>query len=71
MSSRSGAPETPSPYPLHPFPYSNIEALTESTGDGYTIHGEFLFAEVIEVDDDAGDDELKSRNGRDLNPRTL
>lgn len=26
------------------------EALTESTGDGYTIHGDFLVAEAIEVD---------------------
>ena len=31
----------------------DIEALTESTGDGNTIHGDFLFAEVI---DDGGQD---------------
>ena len=30
----------------------DIEALTESTGAGRTIHGEFLFAEVIDGDDE-------------------
>ena len=32
---------------------SDITALTESTGAGRTVHGEFLFAEVI--DDDRND----------------
>ena len=32
---------------------TDIEALTESTGAGYTVHGDFLFAEVI---DDGGED---------------
>jgi len=28
---------------------TDIEALTESTGDGETIHGDFLFAEAIDA----------------------
>jgi len=35
--------------PLH----ADIEALTESTGAGHTIHGEFLSAEVIDDADEA------------------
>ena len=30
----------------------DIEALTESTGAGHTIHGDFLFAEVIDGDEE-------------------
>ena len=55
-------------------PHTDIEALTESTGAGYTIHGDVLFAEVIEVDEEDPSSgrprQPKPRNGRDLNPRT-
>lgn len=30
---------------------ADIEALTESTGAGHTVHGDFLFAEVIDGDE--------------------
>ncbi len=33
--------------------HSDVGALIESTGAGYTIHGEFLSAEPIPLDNDA------------------
>ena len=51
MSPRSKASEPRPRTTASQFPYGGIEALTESTGDGCTIHGDFLFAEVVDGDE--------------------